>query len=294
MSENKLDVLVQEVILGKPCLYQCVGHSPNSPARMSIGSPSTFEEAKAIFDREKDTKFGLAWEISIAKIADEEYSKSSGVVIDTMIQNNWLFKLEYSKNHEWICQFIGDGKVVQASSDIRDEAVCLAAVNCFTPNMKKVIEFATECHQGQFRLDGKPYITHPAKVAAIVMTFTNDSDVIASAYLHDVIEDTPTTIEELTLKFGQRITSFVVELTSSEIAINKIGKVSYLIKKMNNMSPEALLVKLADRLDNVSDLPEGNFSKKYKKQTQCILQGLDRQLLPAHKVLISQIAKIVD
>jgi len=64
--------------------------------------------------------------------------------------------------------------------------------------LDRAIVFATNAHEGQFRKGTKiPYILHPLEAAAIVGTMTTDEDVIAAAALHDVVEDTDTTVEEV-------------------------------------------------------------------------------------------------
>ena len=76
--------------------------------------------------------------------------------------------------------------------------------------LDKAIIFATNAHSGSFRKSSKvPYIVHPMEVAAIAARMTDDEQVIAAAVLHDVIEDTPTTAEQLEAEFGKRIVALV-------------------------------------------------------------------------------------
>ena len=72
------------------------------------------------------------------------------------------------------------------------------------------IDFAVAAHSSMTRKrTGTPYIMHPMEAAVIVSTMTCDEDVIAAAMLHDVVEDTPVTIEELEERFGERIAELV-------------------------------------------------------------------------------------
>ena len=69
--------------------------------------------------------------------------------------------------------------------------------------LDRAIVFATEAHEGQFRKGTQiPYILHPMEAAAIVGTMTTDNEVIAGAVLHDVVEDTDTTVEQVCELFG--------------------------------------------------------------------------------------------
>ena len=120
-----------------------------------------------------------------------------------------------------------------------------------------VLEFATERHKGQMRSDGRPYITHPIRVSEIVAKFkpsSNKNILAAGALLHDVLEDTYTSYRELIDKFGLVVASLVMEVTNSEFVSKMVGKQVYLAHKMQYMSSYALVIKLADRLDNLCDL----------------------------------------
>lgn len=154
------------------------------------------------------------------------------------------------------------------------------------------IEYCKIKHGSQIRkFTGEPYYTHSIKVAEIVKEYTNDENLISTSLLHDTVEDTDATIEEIENLFNMKIALLVAELTSSNFTIKEMGKAKYLINKMNNMSDEALLIKLADRLDNVSGLhlaPE-KFIERYKRETIEILDGLNRDLNDNHKDLIKKI-----
>ncbi|MFX1452505.1 MAG: HD domain-containing protein [Promethearchaeota archaeon] len=162
--------------------------------------------------------------------------------------------------------------------------------------IKKAIKFATKKHEGQKRkFGGALYITHPSNVAEMVATYTNDVDMIMAAYLHDTIEDTNTLYNEILREFGKRVADLVNELTSDKIAYKKSNKADYLSKKMNKMSEEALLIKLCDRLDNVSCYPyePDEFVKRYNEETEYILKNLKRKLNSFHIELIKKIRDIL-
>lgn len=123
-------------------------------------------------------------------------------------------------------------------------------------DLDEVLKFATERHEGQFRANGEPYVSHPIRVMNIVRKFkpSKHQDILsAGALLHDVLEDTYTSYRELIDRFGLKVASLVMEVTNSGYVPRMIGKQVYLAHKMRYMSSYALIIKLADRLDNLTD-----------------------------------------
>lgn len=112
--------------------------------------------------------------------------------------------------------------------------------------MKAVI-FAREKHKGQLDDDGIDYFSsHIQQVEQIVRKVTEDEDVICAALLHDTLEDTSTTYEELVQNFGKRIADLVNEVTHEGKADSK----GYYFPRLK--SKDAILIKFADRLSNLS------------------------------------------
>ena len=150
-------------------------------------------------------------------------------------------------------------------------------------DINKVLEFATKKHQGQKRDDGSEYIEHPIRVAKIVEKYKpnslNKNILIAGALLHDTLEDTYTSYKELVDNFGEVVASLVVELTTAKYGCKMIGKAIYLAEKMQYMTNYALYIKLADRLDNISDLKGCSENKKAKMiaDTKYFLEYLDKK-----------------
>lgn len=156
----------------------------------------------------------------------------------------------------------------------------------------KAYRFADAKHAGQVRkFSGEDYISHPIAVSYIVASYKKSKhldELVAAAILHDVLEDTDTTFEELAREFTPLIASLVYELKSDKEEIKRVGKTAYLQKKMCAMSSYALVLKLADRLHNMSDAP----TDKMKSDTVEIIEYLmlNRKLtkpqeLLAHKIL---------
>lgn len=164
-------------------------------------------------------------------------------------------------------------------------------------NSAAALKYAVKAHEGQFRSDGTPYVKHPERVAAFVQKFKKSHNLdalISAAYLHDTIEDTDTTHEDLQKMFGGLIASLVKELTSDAEKVKSMGKDEYLADKMTKMSSWALVIKLADRLDNVKDIATAKtpeWRRKYRAETEKILSRLekDRELSNTHKELIKAI-----
>ena len=165
-------------------------------------------------------------------------------------------------------------------------------------DLRQVLQFATKAHSGQTRSGGEPYIGHPVRVAQTIEKYKKSHNIdalIAAAYLHDTIEDTDTTHEALHDLFGGLVASLVLELTSDLEQIKKVGKKEYLAKKMaHDMSSYGLVIKLADRLDNVQDIATAKspeWRAKYKAETEHILDYIEqnRVLSGTHKQLVGMI-----
>lgn len=170
-------------------------------------------------------------------------------------------------------------------------------------NIDDVLAFATERHKGQLRSDGQEYITHPIRVSNLVAEYkpSQNSNVLrAGALLHDVLEDTYTSYRELEDRFGEIVASLVMEVTSSTYVPKLVGKQIYLAHKMRYMSSYALIIKLADRLDNISDLNGLKIEKIQKTffdtiymvnyiERKRILTDAQKQLINAIRVQLANI-----
>lgn len=117
--------------------------------------------------------------------------------------------------------------------------------------------FAARRHVGQYRKgsNGEPYINHPLDVAEILANIggVDDPDVLMAALLHDTVEDTDTTANELRELFGERTTSIVLEVTDDK-SLPKKERKRLQIEHAPHLSPGAKLVKLADKISNIKDV----------------------------------------
>ena len=147
--------------------------------------------------------------------------------------------------------------------------------------IKKAREFARKAHEDaqQFRkYTGEPYIVHPASVAKIVASVTNDEAMICAAWLHDVVEDTPTTISEIRLHFGEDIASLVSDLTdiSKPEDGNRKTRKQIDLNHTKDASSRAKTVKLADLIDNSRSITKHDpkFAKVYIEEKKNLLEIL--------------------
>lgn len=135
-------------------------------------------------------------------------------------------------------------------------------------NIFKALVFAADKHKNQKRKnkDQTPYINHPIDVAnKLLESGVTQETVIMAALLHDTIEDTNTTYEELVNIFGLNVANIVKECTDDK-SLPKLERKKQQILHVKQMSTEAKLVKLADKLSNLSDLeidPPTNWTKEY-------------------------------
>jgi (p)ppGpp synthase/HD superfamily hydrolase len=117
--------------------------------------------------------------------------------------------------------------------------------------------FAQKKHGGQLDDDSKNYFDyHVQPVAIIVEMVTSDEEIIAAAYLHDTLEDTDTTYEELKCEFGKRVADLVFEVTH----VGKKDNVGYSFPNLK--SRDAILIKFADRLQNLSRMDSWDEKRK--------------------------------
>jgi GTP diphosphokinase / guanosine-3',5'-bis(diphosphate) 3'-diphosphatase len=121
----------------------------------------------------------------------------------------------------------------------------------------KALAFAAHKHRDQRRKDAEasPYINHPIALADVLVNEggVTDVEVLCAALLHDTLEDTATTQEELADAFGARVTRIVAEVTDDKL-LPKAERKRLQVEHAAGLSPEAKLVKLADKICNLRDV----------------------------------------
>jgi (p)ppGpp synthase/HD superfamily hydrolase len=127
------------------------------------------------------------------------------------------------------------------------------------PLWQRAASFAARKHEHAHRDDGQtPYFSHPTRVAMAVSALfgCQDDEALAAAYLHDVIENTDTSFDDLQEEFGERIAGLVSALTKTTLLPGKEAEREYL-ERLSKADWRARLVKLADQLDNYTDVLAG-------------------------------------
>ena len=128
----------------------------------------------------------------------------------------------------------------------KDTKVVVKQAGGFLNIVEKASLFAMTKHKGQKDDDGRPYYYHLSQVAGIIKDLTSNPNLVASAYLHDTVEDTDTTYEELIKEFGKEIADWVMEVTHE----GKKDNYGYWFPRLK--TKEGILLKFADRLSNLS------------------------------------------
>ena len=172
-----------------------------------------------------------------------------------------------------------------------------------TPNVKKGLDFAIKAHEGQKRKSGEDYVIHPILVAAIVSYFSNEEDVIIAALLHDVVEDTSYTREDIKNTFNEKVAHLVDGLTKiveirdkSLIPSNsdeKLTKSALTFRKILTSSIKdirILLIKLCDRIHNMLTLDAlpPHKQKRISEETLVVYAPI------AHRLGIAKIKNILE
>ena len=126
--------------------------------------------------------------------------------------------------------------------------------------IKKAYSFARQAHGGQLRFNGNPFFKHPLKTAKTLVELRVDEKAIAAALLHDVCEDTQTSLKIIQKMFGKEVAFLVEGVTKLTDLKFQLGKEDYLVENLRRMilamakDIRVLLIKLADRLNNLETL----------------------------------------
>src|SRR5882724_7347673 len=133
--------------------------------------------------------------------------------------------------------------------------------------VSEAADLAARRHNGMARKGrgNEPYINHLAEVANLLCSATDgaDAEIVAAGWLHDSIEDTQTTREELAQKFSERVASLVVECTD-DMSLPKAERRRLQVVNASHKSPDAKLIKIADKISNIGAriLPDPNADER--------------------------------
>lgn len=159
-------------------------------------------------------------------------------------------------------------------------------------NLQRILKaaaFAATAHGDQKRkYTGEPYITHPLAVAALVADFTENEDMIVAAILHDVVEDTPVGLAEISAEFGPNVAKIVDELTdkhkpSDAPHLNRAARKERELERLKGVSRQAKLIKLMDLQHNRADIEKRDpgFAVVYIKEHDALHSALVKSLVRA-------------
>jgi guanosine-3',5'-bis(diphosphate) 3'-pyrophosphohydrolase len=141
-------------------------------------------------------------------------------------------------------------------------------------------EFARRAHEGQKRkFTGRPYIEHPGRVAARVSVYPGSTEaMVVAAWLHDVVEDTPTILDEVAGAFGPEVARLVGELTnpSNDSSLSRAERKAQDRARLSGVSREAKIIKLLDRIDNLQEVGDapGGFRSLYAAESLALAEAI--------------------
>ena len=157
----------------------------------------------------------------------------------------------------------------------------------------KALDFAARKHRDQRRKDhnSSPYINHPISLVQILVNEAGIDDINAmvAAILHDTIEDTDTTPEEIEQQFGKKIRSIVEEVTD-DMSLPRHVRKTRQIEHAQHLSVEAGWVKIADKIANLRDLihsPPLNWTLERKKDYRLWAQAVVTEIKNPHPKLLA-------
>jgi (p)ppGpp synthase/HD superfamily hydrolase len=158
----------------------------------------------------------------------------------------------------------------------------------------KAFDFARAAQKGQKRkYTGAPYFDHPVEVAKIVKGVSHTEEMIAAALLHDVVEDTPVTLDEIKAAFGENVATLVDWLSDPEgLPGNRATRKAAIRERWKNAPNDAKTIKLADTISNSSTIfdHDPNFARVYGHEIELLLPCLEGGDPTLHKMASVQLA----
>jgi (p)ppGpp synthase/HD superfamily hydrolase len=151
------------------------------------------------------------------------------------------------------------------------------------PNLAPVYNYGKRKHDatGAIRKNsGAPYWVHPEMVADVVEAYGGTEDEIAAALLHDTLEDTDTTAEDLEANFGPNVAQIVEEVTNFESEVKRLGKEQYINKELLELSDSALFVKIADCYCNYWDHPKPGQKERLIRNLKYLIEFRGKENIP--------------
>lgn len=185
-----------------------------------------------------------------------------------------------------------DSPIIRRDLPSTEELKELKASYC-SPRLKKAVHFAYEAHRGQNRKGTDiPYIVHPFAVAHILAKIGNTEDVVIAGLLHDTIEDSlperKVTKSTIANEFGAHVADIVESVTERDKSLPWEERKSEALQNVTHLSEDALLVKSADLISNISDI-----LADYKEIGEKIFERFNggRRLLAHYEQIVSAIVE---
>lgn len=140
-------------------------------------------------------------------------------------------------------------------------------------------EFAIKAHEGQIRKadPSKPYIVHPMNVAEILKNYGYDDHIIAAGYLHDVVEDTNYTLQDIEDAFDKDISSLVAAVSETDKTLSWEERKQRMINNLKETDLRNKVIACADKIDNIESLTE-LLTRKGISAFDSFKRGYDKQL----------------
>lgn len=120
---------------------------------------------------------------------------------------------------------------------------------------------------------GDPYIVHPVGVAKIAKAYGGTEEETAAAYLHDTIEDTGATMDDIREKFGDKVADIVRDVTNDPYLVKKLGKEEYINLELLSLPDSSLYVKLCDMYYNILDYPSQEQKDRIVRNVSTLLNS---------------------
>jgi GTP diphosphokinase / guanosine-3',5'-bis(diphosphate) 3'-diphosphatase len=237
---------------------------------MATHSPSTSSaSAKQIFPDE-----GFARAVSEGGVAD------SGVVVENLAPS----PAPPAQPIQAKADSVNDGPIGARFQELLKTVSANRPSEDLVP-IRKAWEFCVRYHEGQLRASGEPYIIHPLEVAEVLAEMKLDATAIAAGLLHDAVEDTPVTSEEISTAFGEQVAHIVEGVTKIDKIqfANREDRQAENVRKMllaMVSDVRVVLIKLADRLHNMRTLEH----LKPERQEAIARETLDIYAPLAHRL----------
>jgi formyltetrahydrofolate-dependent phosphoribosylglycinamide formyltransferase len=178
---------------------------------------------------------------------------------------------EECKAYPQAIKLLAEGRVILQGHRAR-------VVPAIADMLERAKRFSEIAHTNQTRASGAPYALHPAAVVGLLREHgMSDPDVLTAGYLHDTVEDTGVSTDQLARAFNPRVASLVAELTiPPEFEKPSEKKSAWLVQHAPTLSPAAKWIKLADRAHNISELASKDAARqvRYAKATVPLLEAL--------------------